>query len=124
MNRNVDKIIAMAEESVKKHEIAPGKYRRWLWQSEKGNRNLDSSEYGCADAANILYIIGKFPRDPEVRKACIDELQPRRRKNAKVRQAAQRRPRIRQRLIFRLRQSSCGGRVLVSASLRGSPKRA
>ncbi|MBR3715842.1 MAG: hypothetical protein IKM18_08045 [Clostridia bacterium] len=75
MNRNVDKIIAMAEESVKKHEIAPGKYRRWLWQSEKGNRNLDSSEYGCADAANILYIIGKFPRDPEVRKACIDELQ-------------------------------------------------
>ena len=75
MNRNIDKFITMAEACVKNHELAPGKYQRWKWQNEKGNRNLGSTEYGCADAANILYMIGKFPRDYETRKACIDELQ-------------------------------------------------
>ncbi len=75
MNRNIDNIIAMVEKSVEDHCIGPGKYQRWRWQNEKGTRNIDSSEYGCADAANILYSIGKFPRDLETRAACVKELQ-------------------------------------------------
>ncbi|MBQ8742797.1 MAG: hypothetical protein IJZ03_09210 [Clostridia bacterium] len=74
MERNIDKIIGMVEESVKKHEISTGKYCRWLWQDAKGSRNLGSSEYGCADAANILYTIGKFPKDPEIRAEFVKEL--------------------------------------------------
>ena len=75
MNRNIDKIIAMVEKSVEDHCLGPGKYQRWKWQNDKGDRNLGSSEYGCADAANILYTIGKFPRDLETRAACVAELQ-------------------------------------------------
>ena len=75
MNRNIDNIVAMAERSVKDHCLGLGKYQRWRWQNDKGDRNLGSSEYGCADAANILYTIGKFPRDLETRAACVAELQ-------------------------------------------------
>lgn len=74
MNRNIDNIIDMIEKSVEDHCLGSGKYARWRWQNEKGNRNLDSSEYGCADAANILYTIGKFPRDLETRAAFVAEL--------------------------------------------------
>ncbi len=74
MNRNVDKIIEMAQKSVDEHRLGPGKYCRWLWQDAKGDRNLDSSEYGCADAANILYMIGNFPRDLDERAASVAEL--------------------------------------------------
>ncbi len=71
----LDPLIEKIELSVQKHRLGEGKYCRWLWQNEKGNRNLGSSEYGCADAANILYTVGKFPADPAERAACIRELQ-------------------------------------------------
>ena len=75
MNRNIEKLIEYVERTVKEHELAPGCYARWLIQDANGTRDLSSSEYGCADAANILYTIGKFPRDLAQREACIKELQ-------------------------------------------------
>ena len=63
-------------ETVRTHELTtPGEYARWIWNDEKGSRNLGSSEYGCADAANILYIIGDFEREPEKRAAAVKALQ-------------------------------------------------
>ncbi len=51
-----------------------GKYARWLWQNEKGDRRLGVNEYGCADAANILYTINEFYCEPGVRAARVREL--------------------------------------------------
>jgi hypothetical protein len=53
----------------------PGKYRRWLWQDKDGARELGVNPYGCADAANILYTIGRFPRDARERQGWIAALQ-------------------------------------------------
>ncbi len=75
MKRNIDKLLSYVEKTVKEHELAPGCYARWMIQNKEGTRDLGSSEYGCADAANILYTIGKFPRDLEEREACVKELQ-------------------------------------------------
>ena len=74
MNRNIDKLLDYVERTVKEHELAPGCYARWMIQNKEGTRDLGSSEYGCADAANILYTIGRFPRDLAVREACVKEL--------------------------------------------------
>ncbi len=52
-----------------------GAYRRWNWQNAAGNRELGVNEYGCADAANILYMIGQFPSQPQQRAAWIGQLQ-------------------------------------------------
>lgn len=67
----LDKIRA----TVKKHELENGAYARWLWQNEKGNRKLGPNEYGCADAANILYMLGDMPRDVETRTQRVKAIQ-------------------------------------------------
>ena len=74
MNRiNLDSFIAQTLQCVQKHNLEkPGEYARWLWGE---NRNLGLNEYGCADAANILYSIGSFPSAPEERAAWIQTLQ-------------------------------------------------
>lgn len=53
----------------------PGAYARWIWQNEDSSRELGLNEYGCADAANILYMIGAFPQDPKERASWIGVLQ-------------------------------------------------
>ena len=64
-----------------RHELeAPGAYCRWLWEGgiwgDGGEpRVLGKNEYGCADAANILYTINDFSCDEETRKARIREIQ-------------------------------------------------
>lgn len=70
----IDHLIADIEKSVERHKIDTGCYRRFLWQDEKGSRDLGRNEYGCADAANILYTIGKFPGDHEERAAFVKNL--------------------------------------------------
>jgi hypothetical protein len=50
----------------------PGAYRRWTTRAE--GRELDCNPYGCADAANILYTIGSFPRDPAERASWVETL--------------------------------------------------
>ncbi len=52
----VDKIYSV----VQSHRLENGGYCRWLWD-RNGSRQLGINEYGCADAANILYTIGRFP---------------------------------------------------------------
>lgn len=58
MDRVVEKIAYVTE----KHHLGDGAYCRWLWDSPRGGRNLGINEYGCADAINILYTIGRHRR--------------------------------------------------------------
>jgi len=60
-------IVNKARRIIARHRLAEGQYCRWLWQNDKGDRELGINEYGCADAANILYTIGDFVREPEKR---------------------------------------------------------
>ena len=68
-------IIGAVRDTVKRHELSDsGAYCRWLWQNEKGNRELGINEYGCADAVNILYTINDFDCEKSVREARINAL--------------------------------------------------
>lgn len=71
----IDGLIKRIEKSVTAHKLAPGCYARYLWNNEAGTRKMGRNEYGCADAANILYTIGAFPTDPEERAAFVANLQ-------------------------------------------------
>lgn len=69
-------LISKIKTTVDLHRLEnEGEYARWLWQNEEQNRRLGINEYGCADAANILYTIGEFVREPEKRAKWIDVLQ-------------------------------------------------
>ena len=72
---NIDGLIGKLYATVKNHELGNGEFARWLWQNEKGDRKLGANEYGCADAANILYTIGALPNDPKQRGQYIEALQ-------------------------------------------------
>ena len=75
MRKNIDGIIKKVKSVLKTHEMGTGKYARWIWQNESGNRDLSPSEYGCADAANILYTIGEFIKEPEERAKWVESIQ-------------------------------------------------
>ena len=70
MDRAVEKIAYVTE----KHHLGDGAYCRWLWQNDKQTRQLGINEYGCADAINILYTIGRLPRanDPMKQKMAVE----------------------------------------------------
>ena len=70
---NLDSLTEKFAGIVASHELGEGKYARWLWQNKAGNRDLGNNEYGCADAANILYTIGRFPTG-EKREASLKAL--------------------------------------------------
>lgn len=73
---NITEIINKIKATVDNHNLGEeGKYARWLWQNERGTRDLGLDEYGCADAANILYTIGEFISEPEKRAKWIETLQ-------------------------------------------------
>jgi arabinogalactan oligomer/maltooligosaccharide transport system permease protein len=72
---NLDKLIGRVRATVENHKLEEGVYARWLWQNEKGTRKMGANEYGCADAANIRYMIGDMPETEEERRACIAGLQ-------------------------------------------------
>lgn len=74
---NIQPIIEGIKAAVKAHEIEgrPGEYRRWLWNTESGARDMGKNEYGCADAMNLLYTINEFSCDEETRQARIAALQ-------------------------------------------------
>ena len=67
MNVNIDALVEKIYKTVETHRLEEGVYARWIWKSDKQNRVLGKNEYGCADAANILYSTGAFPRCPEAR---------------------------------------------------------
>ena len=73
--RNTNSLIEKISRTVEKHKLEEGVYARWLWQNAAGTRKTGMNEYGCADAANILYTIGEFEGDPEKRLKWIAALQ-------------------------------------------------
>lgn len=59
---------------LERHSLdAPGVYARWTLAHPKQGRHFGSDPYGCADAANLLYSLGRLPR--EGRGAWIASLQ-------------------------------------------------
>ena len=58
---------------IERHRLPDGSYCRWLWQNEAGTRELGVNEYGCADAANLLYTFCAFPTG-EAREALKESL--------------------------------------------------
>ena len=61
---------------VERHYLgAPGKYTRWITQDEKSSRDLGSTPYGCANAANILYTINELPTDSKEKEEFVKVLQ-------------------------------------------------
>ncbi|MBQ8879508.1 MAG: hypothetical protein IJY69_01545 [Clostridia bacterium] len=75
MNKiDITSFIDAARRVVDNHYIGGGAYRRWLWQSPGGDRDLGVNEYGCADAANILYSIDEFSTPREERDARLSVL--------------------------------------------------
>lgn len=72
--RNINSLLDKIEKRVEAHRLAPGEYCRFLWQHPSGGRVMGRNAYGCADAANILYTLGKFPRDPAERAASVAAL--------------------------------------------------
>lgn len=72
---NLDKIVHYVLKAIEERRLAPGTYVRWHIQNSWGGRNMGINEYGCADAANMLYTLGYFPRDPEERACFVRVLQ-------------------------------------------------
>lgn len=74
MRKDITELISNIRGIVEKHELMPGAYVRWT-MDDGTDRNMGVNEYGCADAANILYTIGDFPKEMEERAAFIKTLQ-------------------------------------------------
>lgn len=72
---DLNPFVEKVRRTVESHRLSEGSYCRWLWQDEQNTRELGVNEYGCADAANILYSIGDFPRDPAKRAQWVAALQ-------------------------------------------------
>ncbi|MBQ9859837.1 MAG: hypothetical protein IJO76_04065 [Clostridia bacterium] len=72
---NIDAILDNIEAVVRRHELENGGYARYLWQDKAESREMGLNAYGCADAANILYTLNRFHRDPAKRAACVAALQ-------------------------------------------------
>lgn len=73
--RNIDGLIKKISKIVENHKISEGRYSRYIWNNENGDRKMGINEYGCADAANILYTIGEFEGDPEKRAEWVKAIQ-------------------------------------------------
>ena len=48
---DITPIIENIHKPVESHRLEVGSYARWLWQNEKGDREMGSNPYGVADAA-------------------------------------------------------------------------
>ncbi|MBQ7064632.1 MAG: hypothetical protein IJM90_07070 [Firmicutes bacterium] len=73
--RNLQPFLDQAVDIIERHQLETGAYSRWLWQDSTGSRQLGLNEYGCADAANILYMVGRFPADAGERAEWVRHLQ-------------------------------------------------
>ena len=72
---DINPIIGRIEEALGRHCVGVGQYSRWCGRGENGEPLPRADEYGCADAANILYTLNRFPRDHETRDAFVRTLQ-------------------------------------------------
>ncbi len=75
--RIIDPLIEAIALCVERHKLETGSYARWTFGTNKDGTPKDTgrNEYGCADAANILYSIGRFPQDPAERAEWVRHLQ-------------------------------------------------
>lgn len=73
---NMNPLIERVRETIENHKLSPGVYARWIWADPNGKERAYgiSNEYGCADAANLLYTIGDFPKEEEERKCWVSAL--------------------------------------------------
>lgn len=69
--KDITPLIENIKKAVKAHEISTGAYMRYTHSDEAQTAN----EYGCADAANILYTLGEFPQDVAERQLWVETLQ-------------------------------------------------
>lgn len=74
MKKDISKFIDHVRSVVASHKLSEGAYARWIME-DGTDRKMGINEYGCADAANILYTIGDFPKDPEERACWVKTLQ-------------------------------------------------
>jgi hypothetical protein len=75
-NYDLTEFLVRVEANVGAHSLGrSGSYRRWLGRDAGGLRDFGLNPYGCADAANILYTIDRFPRGLDERHAFIETLQ-------------------------------------------------
>lgn len=69
-------LVARFEAILSRHALgAPGAFARWTLPGHDAARAPGPNPYGCADAANLLYTLGRFPRDPAERAAWVAALQ-------------------------------------------------
>ena len=61
---NITDVIGNIHKVVENHKLAPGSYKRFPTDTMP-------NPYGCADAANILYSIGAFPKDEHERSESV-----------------------------------------------------
>ena len=71
---NISRFVRELKNVVESHYLGNGEYARWIWQNEGKPRRLGVNEYGCADAANILYSIDEFVCSAEEREMRIAAL--------------------------------------------------
>ena len=69
-------LIEHIADTVYSHELGEaGRFQRWDRQDATESRDLGVNPYGCADAANLLYSINRFPRRPAAREGAVAWLQ-------------------------------------------------
>jgi len=74
--RDLQPFLDTVESLVARHALGdPGGYARWTCPDPAGPPELGANPYGCADAVNLLYTLGKLPERAEVRSAWIGALQ-------------------------------------------------
>lgn len=72
----IDDLIVEIKNTVETHSLGrTGEYARWCIPIEGKKRNMGLNEYGCADAANILYTLCEFPSTANERTEWIRVLQ-------------------------------------------------
>lgn len=71
----LDFLLERIAQTVESHRLSEGAYARWLYKNGTHECDCAPNEYGCADAANLLYTIGAFVREPQARAKWVATLQ-------------------------------------------------
>lgn len=71
----LDFLLERIAQTVESHRLSEGAYARWLYKNGTHECDCAPNEYGCADAANLLYTIGAFVREPQARAKWVAILQ-------------------------------------------------
>ena len=73
LSLDLDPFVARTLDTIARAALAPGVYRRSALPPA-GEAEAGVNEYGVADAANLLYTLGHFPRDAATRGAFVESL--------------------------------------------------